>query len=118
MTTSNLATTCYLVLGCGESTIPAVRSADNDPENWTLAAVLFHRQWSEWQSGIGTNEPRWCVLVDDVAESDLDSDAAVVCYREIWDFDLALGACAGFEPRDPALRAGAIRAMRDAGAIK
>lgn len=109
MTTSNTATTCYLVLGCGESTIPAVRSADNDPENWTLARVLMHVPPAT----------TWCVLVTaDVAESDLDADHATINYRTIHDFDLALGACAGIDPRDVTARNDAVDAMRAAGAIK
>lgn len=108
-----------LVLGCGESTVEAIRNADNDPENWTIAAVLFHQQWSEWQSGMGTNEPRWCVLVADADAdaNDLDVDRAVVAHHTVHDFDLALDSCRGFNPRDPVLRRAAIVVMRDAGAI-
>ena len=107
MTTSNLATTCYLVLGCGESTIPAVREADNDPENWTLARVLMYVPPAT----------TWCVLVTGVAESDLDADHATINYRTIHDFDLALGACTGIAPSDATARGAAIDAMREAGAI-
>jgi hypothetical protein len=108
MTTSNLATTCYLVLGCGESTIDAIRSADNDPENWTLARVLMHT----------SPTATWCVLVDGaVEENDLDADHATINYRTVLDFDLALGACAGVDPCDVTARNTAVDAMRDAGAI-
>lgn len=119
MTTSNLATTCYLVLGCGESTIPAVRSADNDPENWTLARITLAGNIRTLDASKVTGE-RWCVLVraEDVDTADLDRDRAVVMWHTVYDFNLALDACEGVDPRDVTARNDAVDAMRDAGAIK
>lgn len=119
MTTSNTATTCYLVLGCGESTIPAVRSADNDPENWTLARITLAANVRDLDAGKAPGE-RWCVLVsaDDVDPADLDRDRAVAMWHTVYDFALALGACAGVDPRDVSASDAAVDAMRDAGAIK
>lgn len=118
MTTTNLATTCYLVLGCGESTIPAVREADNDPENWTLARITLAANVRDLDASKVTGE-RWCVLVqaEDVNTADLDCDRAVVMWHTVYDFALALGACAGIDPRDVAQCDAAIEAMREAGAI-
>ena len=105
----------YLVLGCGESTTPAVRlAADNDPENWTLVRVIGHLAIRDTEQ----RPERWCVLVTGVAKSDLDADHAVISYCEIFDFALALGACAGVDPRDVAQCDAAIDAMSAAGAIK
>lgn len=106
-----------LVFGCGESTIQAVREGDNDPENWTIARVLMHDRVHESIEVSKVSGERWCVLVEDVAEEALDADPAVIAYRTIHDFQLALGACQGVDPRDPALRNAAIAAMREAGAI-
>lgn len=113
MTTTDLATTCYLVLGCGESTIPAVREADSDPKNWTLVRVLGHLAIRDTEQ----RAERWCVKVTGVAESDFDRDHAVISYCAVYDFALALGACAGVDPRDVAQCDAAIEAMREAGAI-
>lgn len=96
-----------LVIGCGESMVDAIRTADNDPENMTLARFLFpdHADGAEW-----------AVLVD-ADESDLDMDRAVIRYRTVGDFALALGACQGVDPRDPALRGRAVQAMISGDAV-
>lgn len=101
-----------LVLGCGESTVEAVRDADNDSENWAIARVLMHDRVRESIEVSEVPGERWCVLVEDVAEEALDADPAVIAYRTVDDFDAALRACTGFDPRDPALRNQAINVLR------
>lgn len=102
----------YLILGCGESTIPAVRAADNDEENWTLARVLLHAPMSAPHA-----PERWCVLVAGVTEDELDADHATIAYHSILDFKLALGACMGVNVREINQIRQAIAAMRAANAI-
>lgn len=108
----------YLILGCGGSSIPAVRDADNDDENWTLARVLMPEQVRTLVEQSKVPGERWCVLVAGVDPSDLDGDTSVIAYRTIYDFPAALGACLPGVERDVVLRAAAIEAMRAAGAIK
>jgi hypothetical protein len=98
-----------LVIGAGQSTVGAVRAGDNDPENWTIARVLF----PEHLERLAAREDRWCVLVE-ADESDLDRDSSVVAYRTIHDWHFALGACEGVPERE---REAARMAMFAAGAV-
>ena len=106
-----------LVLGCGESTVEAVRNADNDPENWALARVLWPNTTREMIEGSKAPGDRWCVLVDNVSDADLDGDIATDCYETIYDFDAAVKACEGVDPRDATTVRETHENMRDAGFI-
>lgn len=105
----------YLVLGCGKSTIPRVRSADDDAENWTLARVLM-REHLPCEPAPGE---RWCVFVRGVAVSDLDSDPAVIAHRTILNFDRALTIARSVAlDLSPDNVTAAVRSMLAAGAIE
>lgn len=107
-----------LVLGCGESTVQAVRNADHDPENWVLARVLWPNTTRWLIEGSKAPGDRWCVLVDDANDVDLDRDHATDCYRTVNDFGAALAECQGVDPRDVAARNAAIDRMKRAGIIE
>lgn len=107
-----------LVLGCGESTVEAIRNADNDPENWVLARVLWPNTTREMIEDSKAPGDRWCVLVsDNVSEEDIDRDRAADCYETIHDFDAAVKACEGVDPRDATAVREAHEDMRNAGFI-
>lgn len=107
-----------LVLGCGESTVPEVRNASNEPENWTLARVLWPNTTRELVEGSKAPGDRWCVLVDHVSDADLDADNATDCYRTVHDFDAAIVECQGVDSRDMVARNGAVDRMCHAGVIE
>lgn len=106
-----------LVLGCGESSVEAVRNADNDPDNWILARMLWPNTTRWMIEGSKAPGDRWCVLVDDVDNVDLDRDHATDCYRTVHDFAAAVKACEGVDPRDVTARDETFTAMLDAGFI-
>lgn len=78
-----------LILGAGQSSIAAVRESESDQETWAVGRIVFRGKWLE---SAYMKQERWCVLVsdDEVDDSELDYDHAVIAYYEIQDFDFAI----------------------------
>lgn len=62
-----------LVMGRGNSSVPAINVADSDAENRIAAGILFSAETL-------AKGYEWIVLVVDVDESDLDRDPATIAY--------------------------------------
>lgn len=66
----------YFVIGHGTSALSAIRNADFDPENETLAGMSFGTAWVYLKEDC---PDAWAVVVE-ADSSDLNQDSAVTCF--------------------------------------